>query len=47
MGLWFRGIGIFSGLIAAYFYYNDDQLMAIIFSVIASFSLSLSWIFSR
>ena len=46
MSLWFRIIGILSAGVAAYFYhYEDDQLMAIIFAAIASFSLSLSWVF--
>lgn len=47
MGLWFRIIGILCALIAAYFYFHeDDQLMALLFAVIASVGLSLSWIFA-
>jgi len=46
MSLWFRVIGILSALIAAYFYHDDDRTMALIFAIIASAGLSLSWIFN-
>jgi hypothetical protein len=46
MSLWFRIIGILSVIIAVYFYYNDDHTMALIFGVLGSMGLSLSWIFN-
>ena len=45
MALWFRIFGIFGLGVAAYFYYYDDQTVALVLAAVAVFAVAVSWVF--
>ncbi|MBU6207657.1 MAG: hypothetical protein KGQ42_08225 [Alphaproteobacteria bacterium] len=43
--MWLRAMGILSALVAVYFYYQDEQLIALLIGIVAAMCTATGWIF--